>query len=90
VPLACLLTRIHPHGEPRVAKAEVAEVRTETRRFHSFTKRRDAARTEVVGAHEDSAEDHTSQFDFAKVEELIQDRRTWRDEPRRAVFQISR
>jgi hypothetical protein len=81
VPLVCLLIRHHPRSEPRAAKAEGPEVRTETRRFHFFHTRRDAARTEVVVAQEDSAEDQASQFDFAKAEEVIQDRRTWRDKP---------
>jgi hypothetical protein len=86
VPLVCILTRIHPHSDPSVAKAEVAEVRTEIRRFHSFAKRRDAARTEVVFSQEDSTEVQASQFDFAGVQELIEDRRTWQEKPTRRAM----
>jgi len=86
VPLMCLLIRIHPTHEPRAAKAESVEVRTETRRFHFFYQRRDAARRDFVAAQEDSVEDQSDEFDYAKVEELIQDRSTWRDAPTGRAF----
>ncbi len=79
VPLMCLSIRIHPSRESR--RAEHAEIRTETRRSYFFYQRREAARTAVIVAQEDSAEDQSDEFDYAKVKELIQDRSTWRDEP---------
>ena len=79
--LVCLLLSVR-HSEPPHAETASTEVSVQKSRYYWLSHRaRRTAQAEVNGGQTNSVENDAGQIDFAKVQQLIQDRGTWRDEP---------